>query len=206
MSPSSEARDARKGLSGQAAHLGGVAILLALLAVATAAPAHPHVFVNCRVGVRFGADGLEAVRLAWTFDEDTSATLLERFPATADGFAPSAIQQMEREHARQFEPLGFFLEVRVNDSLVPAGRMHGFDARVERGLATHAFTVPVTAPSTAGVVQIDVADDGFYIAFALIEPVAVEVAGPYLVDCRVARDPASQRPEGVKCSYRRHSP
>jgi hypothetical protein len=46
----------------------------------------------------------------------------------------------------------------------------------------------------------------FYIAFALIEPVAVEVAGLYLVDRRVARDPASQRPEGVKCSYRRRSP
>jgi ABC-type uncharacterized transport system substrate-binding protein len=163
------------------------------------------VFVDCRVGVRFGDEGLEAVRLAWTFDGDTSAALLERFPPVAEGFSLSAIQQMEREHARQFEPLGFLVEVRVNDARVPVDRVQGFGARVEGGLVTHTFTAPVTARSTGGVVQIDVDDPGFYIAFALVEPVVVEAAGPYLVDCRVARDPVSQRPEGVKCSYQRRS-
>jgi ABC-type uncharacterized transport system substrate-binding protein len=54
------------------------AALLPLLA-AGAASAHPHVFADAAVEVRFGARGLEGVRVAWTFDELFSSMVLQEY-------------------------------------------------------------------------------------------------------------------------------
>jgi ABC-type uncharacterized transport system substrate-binding protein len=167
------------------------------------ATAHPHVFVDISVGVRFGDHGLEGIHLAWEFDTPHSAFLLYSF---GDGgrFSSRAVQEMEQQHVRATQPLGFFLDVRANDTPVPVTTLRDFTARVERARVTYAFTVPVSPPpSSEGVVQINVVDPGDFTAFTLMEPVLVEAPGPYRVECRLAREPATRRPEGIRCEYRR---
>jgi ABC-type uncharacterized transport system substrate-binding protein len=41
-------------------------------------PAHPHVFVEYRVALLFGAEGLGGVRFFWTMDEMFSAMIHQR--------------------------------------------------------------------------------------------------------------------------------
>jgi ABC-type uncharacterized transport system substrate-binding protein len=165
--------------------------------------AHPHVFVDSTVGVRFGDDGLEAVHFSWRFDDLSSAALLQTSELSGSGaFTPAAIRELERQHVQNVRILGW-LDVRVNGAAVPVTDIRDFDARVEREQVIYVFTASVRAPaSREGVVQINVVDLGHYAAFTLLEPVRVESADPYHVECRVARDPQTQRPEGVKCVYR----
>ncbi len=182
------------------------AAAIALACALVAAPmawAHPHVFVDAEVGVRFGAHGLEAVRLTWRFDDLHSIALLQRFDREEPGgFTPAAVREMERQHVRGLEPLQFFLDVQVNGVPVAVTEAREFVARVDRGQVVYLFTAPVSPPASAeGVVRIDVADPGYYIAFALAERVQVEATGPYRVECRLARDPETKRPDGVRCVY-----
>jgi ABC-type uncharacterized transport system substrate-binding protein len=183
-------------------------LLVVCLTAVPLAEAHPHVFVDSWLAVRFGEGGLESITFSWRFDELSSAGLLQSFPRDGSGgFTPAALGEMERQHVRGLQPLGFFVDVRVDGAAVPVTAVRDFRARVDAERVIQVFTVPVSPPpSTEGVVQIDVADPGFYMAFTLMEPVLVDAAGPYHVECRVARDPASRRPEGVRCVYRRRAP
>jgi ABC-type uncharacterized transport system substrate-binding protein len=186
----------------------GAAILLVLsVGAVTPVRAHPHVFVDVAVAVSFGERGLEAVHLTWTFDERYSASLffgLDR--DDSGGFTPAAILGLER-HVRGLEPLGFLVDVQVNGAAVAVTGLRDFRAAIEGDRVVNTFTLPVSPPdSSEGVVTINVADPGFYIAFSLLEPVPVEAVGIYQVDCRVARDVQTKRPEGVRCDYRRRAP
>jgi hypothetical protein len=92
----------------------------------------------------------------------------------------------------------------VNGAAVPVATIRDFTARAERARVTYAFTVPVSlSPSNEGVVQINVVDPGEFTAFTLMEPALVEAAGRYRVGCRLARDPDTRRPEGIRCEYKR---
>lgn len=186
----------------------GAAILLGLsVAAVPSARAHPHVFVDTGVGVSFGEHGLEAVHLAWTFDERFSASLLFQLDRDAGGgFTPAAVKELERRHASELEPLGYMVDVQVNGTAAPVAGMRDFRAPIEGDRVVHAFTLRVSPPASAeGVVQINVDDPGLYVAFTLMEPVRVEAAGPYQVECRLARDAATRRPEGIRCDYRRRA-
>jgi ABC-type uncharacterized transport system substrate-binding protein len=171
---------------------------------AAVATAHPHVFVDISVGVRFGDHGFEGIQLAWEFDAPHSSFLLYSFADRSGTFSAQAVQDMERLHVRETQPLGFFLEVHANGAPVPVTTLRDFTASVERARVTYAFIVPVSPPpSNAGVVEINVVDPGAFTAFTVIEPVRVDVPGPYRVECRLARDPDTRRPEGIRCEYRR---
>lgn len=187
----------------------GAAILLGLsVAAVPAARAHPHVFVDAEVGVSFGEHGLEAVHLAWTFDERFSASLF--FQLDHDrrgGFTPAAVKRLESWHVSGFEPVGFMVDIQVNGAAVPVAGMRDFRAPIKGDRVVHAFTLPVRPPASAeGVVRINVDDPGLYTAFTMTEPVRVEAAGPYEVECRLARDAETRRPDGVRCVYRRRAP
>ena len=63
------------------------------------AEAHPHMFVEYAVLVRFGAGGVESVEVRWTFDEFTSALILRQFDKDGDGkLSPDEVRQVERRH------------------------------------------------------------------------------------------------------------
>jgi ABC-type uncharacterized transport system substrate-binding protein len=163
--------------------LGAVIVVALSVGATSAARAHPHVFVDAGVGVSFGQRGLDS-----------------------GGFTPSAVKELE-QHVRGLEPLGFLVDIRVNAAAVPVTGLRDFQAPIEGDRVMCVFTVAVSPPaSTEGVVQINVDDPGLYTAFALVEPVRVEASGPYQVECRVARDVLTKRPEGVRCEYRRRAP
>jgi ABC-type uncharacterized transport system substrate-binding protein len=184
------------------------AILTAVCLMVSLAEAHPHVFVESSVAVRFGESGLQSITFSWRFDAVYSAGLLQRFSRDTSGaFTPAAIREMERQHARDLQPLDFFVDVRVGGAAAPVGELRNFQARVEGERVIYVFTAPVSPPASIdGIVRINVDDPGFYMAFVLMDPVHVEASGPYDVECRVARDADTRRPEGVRCTYRRRAP
>jgi ABC-type uncharacterized transport system substrate-binding protein len=61
------------------------------------------VFVDAAVGVSFGQNGLEAVHLAGTFDEQFSASIRLQFrPEGSAGFSPAAIRQLDAAQAEKY--------------------------------------------------------------------------------------------------------
>ena len=187
----------------------GPSILLWLSVTAVGpAQAHPHVFVDAAIGVSFGEHGLEAVHLAWTFDERFSASLLFQFNRDGSGgFSPTALTELERRHVSGLEPLGYMVDLEADGAALPVRGMRDFRASVDGERVVYRFTLVVSPPASAGgVVRINLDDPGFYTAFTLADAVSVDAAGPYEVECRLARDAGSRRPDGVRCVYRRRVP
>lgn len=92
------------------------------------ADAHPHVFVDYAVLVRFGAAGAEGVEVTWTFDEFTSALLLRQFDRDRDGkLAPDEVRQIERGHFAEARESQYFLSLRLNGAALPITVYTAFD-------------------------------------------------------------------------------
>jgi ABC-type uncharacterized transport system substrate-binding protein len=184
------------------------ALALALLLAASTASAHPHVFADATVEVRFGARGLEGVRFAWAHDEFTSALIQQTYDRAATGrFSPAAMREIEAKEMDPLRSFGYFVSVAVNGAAVPVTAIREFAVEAVKGRVTYLFTVPVPPPAApSGTITINVDDPSWYMAFALVEPVRVQAPPAYEVACRLARDEQTNRPEGIKCSYRRRAP
>jgi ABC-type uncharacterized transport system substrate-binding protein len=183
------------------------AALLPLLA-AGGVSAHPHVFADAAVEVRFGARGLEGVRVAWTFDELFSSMVLQEYDRQRTGrLSPAAIRDIEQKEMEGLKGFGYFVTLVVNGVKVPVTAIRDFSADTVKQQVVYLFTVPVTPPATpAGTIEINVDDPTWYTAFALVEPIRVQTPPQYEVTCRLAKDPQTNRPEGIKCAYRRRGP
>ena len=184
------------------------ALTFALLLTASTASAHPHVFADATVEVRFGARGLEGVRFAWAYDDFTSVLIQQTYDRAATGrFSPAAVREIEAKEMNALRSFGYFVSVAVNGAPLAVTTIRDFAVETAKGRVIYLFTVPVAPPAApSGTIAINVDDPTWYTAFALVEPVRVQAPASYEVACRLARDEQTKRPEGITCSYRRRAP
>lgn len=160
-------------------------------------------FVDHTIAVLVGAEGLEGLQFAWTFDEMFSSMVVLTFDTDKDKrFSAAESRAIEQKHFANLKDFDYFVQLRVNDRPVPVTAFKGFEARLVNGRVIYVFTIPVTAAE--GSLEVAVEDPTYYSAFALNQrsPVQVQSAKNYRVDCRVARDGGAAT-ELVKCTLRR---
>jgi ABC-type uncharacterized transport system substrate-binding protein len=184
-----------------------LAAVASLLAAPGSAGAHPHVFIEYSVTVLMGAAGVEAVQFTWTFDEFTSAMIMQQFDANRDGaLSPAEVRNLERGHFAETRESQYFVAMRLNDTPVPVDGARDFTARVAGGLVTYAFTVPVKRPQgSEGRLEVLAEDPTVFIAFDLSPRAPVQVRAPagFSVDCRAIKDPKGAVLDFVRCTYKR---
>jgi ABC-type uncharacterized transport system substrate-binding protein len=172
---------------------------LVLMAPLVAA-AHPHVFVDVRVLLLFGPDGLTGVRVFWVFDEMTSSALHATFDANKDGtFSGAGLGALERQF-RTLNREHYYLDVRLDGRPVRVDEVKEFEASSADGRVTYAFTVPLL-PRRPGVLDIQIDDPTYFTAFEPVAASGAETRGAagYAVRCRVASDPVD--PLSINCAY-----
>jgi ABC-type uncharacterized transport system substrate-binding protein len=178
-----------------------------VLAAPAVAGAHPHVFVDVRLWLRFGAEGLTGLRVFWTFDEMASSALHATFDTNRDGrFSADEARAIERQF-RTLKRDNYYLDVRLDGRPVRIDEVAAFEASSTDGRVTYAFSVPLP-PRRAGVVEIRVDDPVYFTAF---EPVSGSVAETraadgYVVQCRVTNDTRAGDPAAINCAYRGKGP
>ena len=166
------------------------ALALTFLFGASAAEAHPHVWITSTSELIYGPDGtLTGVRHAWTFDEMFAAYALQGIESRTKGaysrdeLAPLAQTNVEslKEYAyftfakadgnkEKFnEPVDYFLEYRDN------------------ALTLH-FTLPLKTPLKAKALALEVFDPTIFIDFKFAEKDPVKLVGA---------------PEGCQMKFRR---
>ncbi len=183
-----------------------VALLIALITALSAvspAGAHPHVFVDHTMTVLVGADGLEGLHFAWTFDEMFSSMVVLTFDTDKDKrFSATESKAVEQKHFANLKDFSYFVQLRVNDKPAAVTAFKDFEAKLANGQVIYAFTIPVRAAE--GTLEVAVEDPTYYSAFALNQrsPIQVQSAKNYRVDCRVARDGGAVT-ELVKCTIKR---
>jgi ABC-type uncharacterized transport system substrate-binding protein len=190
------------------AALSPAAVALAVLGAAAPASAHPHVWVDYTITVRFTPEGPDGVRVTWGFDEMISALVIQKYDTDRNGtFSPSEIRTIEREHFVHLKEFHYFVEIKVDGATLPITGVKDFDAKNVKGQLNYFFTVPIPrAARRDGTVDVNVTDPTFYTAFSMTaQPIAAEGATGHRVDCAPVRDPKTKLLEVLRCTYRRQA-
>jgi ABC-type uncharacterized transport system substrate-binding protein len=183
------------------------ALALVTLGVAPA-DAHPHVWIDYAVSVRFGPDGPEGVRIDWAFDEMISALIIQKYDTDRDGtLSAHEIRVIEKELFVSLKEFDYFVALKVDGIAIPVKEFKDFEARNARGQLHYLFTVPIRrAARNDGTVDVLATDPTFYSAFsAVAAPITAEGASRHRVECAPLRDRKTNLVETLRCTYRRRA-
>lgn len=143
---------------------------LLLIAFSGRAQAHPHVWIDMRVGLVFDdARQLSALRISWTFDEFYSAYAVEEFKKNKDGsYNPADLAKLAAINLENLKEVAFFTEVMVNGKAIPTGTPEEGQSTwdIKAGQLSLSFLLPLKTPqaaSAAAPLQFRIYDPSYYI-------------------------------------------
>ena len=136
---------------------------------ATAATAHPHITIEARVEIYYGADGkLTGLHHAWTFDPVYSAFLAMGIAKDADGNIPEpSMEALATRTVASLEPSDYFTWLKADGGRKRPGKPEGARMSMRDGRVSLSFALPLAEPADAsrGLV-LEVMDPTYFVAFA----------------------------------------
>jgi ABC-type uncharacterized transport system substrate-binding protein len=153
---------------------------------ATAAQAHPHVWITSSSELIYAADGsITGVRHAWTFDDMFSTYALQGIETKTKGeYSREQLAPLAKDNVENLKEFGFFTFAKAD------GKKQKFEEPVDyfleykdSALTLH-FTLPLKAPVKSKQLALDVFDPAFFIDFKLEEKDPVKLVGAP-ADCQL---------------------
>jgi ABC-type uncharacterized transport system substrate-binding protein len=146
---------------------------------ATAAQAHPHVWVTSSSELVYAADGsITGVRHAWTFDDMFTTYALQGIEAKTKGvYSREQLAPLAKDNVENLKEFGFFTFAKAD------GKKQKFDEPVDYFLEyrddalTLHFTLPLKAPVKAKQLALDIFDPAFFIDFKFEEKDPIKLVG-----------------------------
>ncbi len=174
-------RPRRAALTPRTRRAFGILIGVSAIAVASAASAHPHVFVVAKEEVIFGTDGkVTGIRAAWTFDDMYSSFAIQGLGdpnkiLTTDELAPLAKTNVE-----SLAEFGYFTVAKVAGKAVLFGDPTDYllEETPDKLVTLH-FTLPLKEPAAANrAFSLQVYDPTYFVSFDFADkdPVALKNA------------------------------
>lgn len=160
--------------------------LVALLALAssvgfgaTAAQAHPHVWITSSSQLIYAADGsITGVRHAWTFDDMFSTYALQGIETKTKGvYSREQLAPLAKDNVENLREFGFFTFAKAD------GKKEKFEEPVDYFLEykddalTLHFTLPLKTPIKPKQLALDIFDPAFFIDFKLEEKEPIKLVG-----------------------------
>lgn len=156
------------------------AVAAVVVASATAAQAHPHVFVTATEEVLFGPDGhVTGVRHAWKFDDMYSAFITQGLGQPGQVLTKEQLAPLAKTNVESLAEFAYFTVVKSSGKQSEFGEP--VDYWSEEGddkLVTLHFTLPLKVPASAGrALTMSVYDPTYFVAFSLADKDPVTLQG-----------------------------
>lgn len=175
--------------------------MIALLATATPAAAHPHVFVTTKATVIIENGAITAIDHVWSFDEFYTAMAIEGLDTNKDGkYSREELAELAKTNMEGLKEFQYFTFPKLADAeLKVADPKDYYLDHVSGVLALH-FRLPLEKPilTDAKGFTFTVADPSFFIAFepANTDPVALDANAPK--NCKIALGDAAKEGTDAK--------
>ena len=147
------------------------------ISVPHVAQAHPHVFVDSALKLRFKKNDLTAIDVIWTFDEMSSDMFLIDLDTNADGTLSKAEWKKQRPDIEGYlSEQSFFVHVTLDGKRIHFAKLNTFTASFADGILTYKMTIPVGIAQKAAPqkMQIAIFDPSYYTDFyTALEAVSV---------------------------------
>jgi ABC-type uncharacterized transport system substrate-binding protein len=156
-----------------------LAFALLLLTGATAAEAHPHVWITSVSELIYAPDGtLTGVRHAWTFDEMFAAYALQGIETRTKGvYTREELAGLAQTNAESLKEFAYFTFAKAD------GKKEKFEDPIDYfldytdGRLTLHFTLPAKTPFKAKQLVLEVFDRSFFIDFQMAKSEPVRLVG-----------------------------
>lgn len=153
--------------------------LVALMAAAGAASAHPHVYVTVRSEILYATDGtVTGVRHKWAFDDMFSAFATQGMTKDKDGkIKPEDLAALAEVNVTSLKEFDYFSSAKIDGKKAPFDAPKDYFLVQENDILVLNFTLPFKAPAKARALDLDVYDPTYFIAFTLAEKDAMALVG-----------------------------
>jgi ABC-type uncharacterized transport system substrate-binding protein len=155
--------------------------VVAMLAGATGARAHPHVWIDARNGVEFDAEGrIVALDVEWTFDEFYTAFAVDGLDTDGDGkLEDEELQPLAKLNVTSLKDYRYFTEADLGGAPIDYGEVTQYGSRMDEGRLVLQFRLPLAEPADPrkGAFSVVSYDPTFYIAIEMAENEPVTMAG-----------------------------
>lgn len=152
-----------------------------LACAASAASAHPHVWITAKAQLVYDGGKVAGVRHIWSFDPEYTAFVTQGLDTDHDGrLSPDELAGLAAENTSNLAEFGYFTKLKV------AGKDQVFSApgepamRIEGKALVLTFLLPLKVPvqQGRGVAALEVYDPTFFVDFSLAAGAdAVTLAG-----------------------------
>jgi ABC-type uncharacterized transport system substrate-binding protein len=146
---------------------------------ASAAQAHPHVWITARSELVYAPDGsISGVRHAWTFDDMFATYALQGIETkTKDVYSREELAPLAQTNVESLKEFAYFTFAKADGKkqkfLEPVDYYLDYD---NTALTLH-FTLPLAAPVKPKQLVLEVYDPSFFIDFSLADKNPVKLVG-----------------------------
>ena len=156
-------------------------LLAAALGVlgATAAQAHPHVWITSTSELIFAPDGsITGVRHAWTFDDMFSSYAIQGIESKTKGvFTHEELAPLAQTNVESLKEFAYFTFAKADGKKAKFEEPVDYFLEYQAGLLVLHFTLPLKTPVKARVLALEVFDPTFFVDFQLAKKDPIRLVG-----------------------------
>ena len=159
--------------------LARLALAASAILGATAAQAHPHVWITSASELIYAADGtITGVRHAWTFDDMFSTYALQGIETKTKGvYSREELAPLAKDNVENLKEYGFFTFAKADGKKEKFQEPVDYYLEYKDSALTLHFTLPLKNPVKPKQLALEVYDPSFFIDFKLEEKDPIKLVG-----------------------------
>jgi ABC-type uncharacterized transport system substrate-binding protein len=159
---------------------------VALMLGATAAQAHPHVWITAKSELIYAPDGtITGVRHAWTFDDMFSTYALQGIEAKTKGaYTREELAPLAQTNVESLKEFAYFTFAKADGKKQRFAEPVDYFLEYKNTELTLHFTLPAKTPFKAKELALEVFDREFFIDFTYADKDPVKLVGAP-ADCKM---------------------
>jgi len=157
-----------------------LAVLACTAAAATAAQAHPHVWVTMQTELIYGPDGsITGVRHAWAFDDMFSAFATQGLDSKVKGqFTREELAPLAKVNVESLKEYDYFTYATADGKKAPlSDPAPGYWLDYKDAILTLHFTLPFKKPVKAKLLKLEIYDPTIFVDFEFAKKNPVRLVG-----------------------------